>query len=466
MIGVLLGLGLAGCGVVYTAPSVRDGAPLGQASGTEYDVEVIRLTEETARAANLTPYVPPRLPLAYQPGAASKIASGAGLAPAALAPLPEPTELRATRPGLIPDRLPPAGQPEPYRIGPADVVLLSVSTPASVSDLPGLISAQAKRQGYVVQDDGAIAIPDVGRVQIGGMTIQDAEAELFRALVAAGIDPSFSLEIAEFNSQRISVGGEVGAPQLVPITLKPLYLHEALQSAGGLTVADPSVARIQLFRGGEAFQIGVERFLSDPAARRILLRDGDSVFVLNAYREDAAARYFEQQLALRQEQAQTTAYALQSANLASQAVSNELARIDSEREAFQQRLALGAVEQHYAYVTGEVRRAQRVALPFERTANLADVLFGKDVAGMDLQSADMGEIYVIRAASDPRLMGKLTAWHLDAENAVNLAAATRFEMHPNDVVFVAQHPITAWNRVISQVLPQFFLQAAAFAATN
>jgi polysaccharide export outer membrane protein len=63
-------------------------------------------------------------------------------------------------------------------------------------------------------------------------------------------------------------------------------------------------------------------------------------------------------------------------------------------------------------------------------------------------------------------MGKLTAWHLDAENAVNLAAATRFEMHPNDVVFVAQHPVTAWNRVISQVLPQFFLQAAAFAATN
>ena len=457
---------VAGCGVVYTSPSVMDGSTMGQPSSTDYDVEVVRLTDETARAANLLPYVPPRLPLAFQPGAASRTVQASRAMQPDLMPLPEPSFLPEQRPGVIPDRLPPQAAPEPYRIGPADVVLLSVNATATLDQLPGLITAQAKRQGYVVQDDGAIAIPDAGRVRIGGMTIQEAEAEVFRALVAAGIDPSFSLEVAEFNSQRVSVGGQVAVPQLVPITLKPLYLHEAIQASGGLRLPEPSVGKIQMFRDGEVYQISAERFLSDPAARRIVLRDGDSIHVADEYREDAAAVRFDQQVTLRQQQIQQTQFALQSANLSAELQQQELDRLEAERRLFMDRAALGAVERSYAYVTGEVRRAQRVELPFERNASLADVLFEKDVQGIDIATADMSEIYVIRGASDPRLAGKLTAYHLDAENAVNLAAATRFEMHPNDVIFVAEQPITAWNRVISQILPQIFLQAANIAGNN
>lgn len=460
-----LALSIAGCGVAYTSPSVRDGNPLGDASGTDYDVEVIRLTEETARAANLQPYVPARLPLPFQPGAAERTRNAVRASlPENLIPPPEPQFLPERRPSFISDRFPPITAPEPYRIGPADVVLLSVNTPATLDDLPGLISAQSKRQGYVVQDDGSIAIPDAGRVQIGGLTIQDAEAEIFRALVAAGIDPSFSLEIAEFNSQRATVGGEVAAPQLVPITLKPLYLHEAIQAAGGLTVSDPSVAKIQLFRGSEVYQIGGDRFLADPATRQIVLRDGDSIYVASEFDDEAARLYFDQQLALRQTQIQQTQSALTLTNVISQVQENELARQAAERQIFLERLELQAVDRPFAYVTGEVKKPVRIPLPFERKASLADVLFDKEVQGLTIREADYGEIYVIRAASDPRLMGKLTAYHLNAENAVNLAAATRLEIHPNDVVFVSEQPITAWNRVITQIFPQIFLQAATIAS--
>lgn len=461
LVPVMLALGMAGCGVVYTAPQVRDGSPLGQASGTDYDVEVVRLTEESARAANLVPYVPERLPMAFQPGVAERTRNAVRTSlPENLVPPPEPQFLPERRPAFIADRFPPIEAPQPYRIGPADVVLLSVNASASLNDLPALINAQAKRQGYVVQDDGSIAIPDVGRVQIGGLTTPDAEAAIFRALVGAGIDPSFSLEVAEFNSQRIAVGGEVASPQLVPITLTPLHLHEAIQAAGGLKVSDPSVAKVQLFRGNEVYQIAGERFLSDPAVRQVVLRDGDSVQVISEFSETAAQLFFDQQLALRQTQIQQTQSALTMTNVISQVQSNELERLAAERAIFEKRLELGAAEQPYAYVTGEVRRAQRVALPFERKASLAEVMFHKDVQGLEIETADFSEIYVIRAASDPRLAGKLVAYHLDAENAVNLAAATRLEMHPNDVVFVAEQPITSWNRVISQILPQIFLQAA------
>jgi polysaccharide export outer membrane protein len=449
-------LALTGCGVIYTAPSVSDGVPFGTASGTDYDVEVVSLTYESAAAANLETYIPARLPLAFQPGASAS--ASAGLRTPQMPPLPSATARPTARPGFVPDEFPPIVEPEPYRIGVADVLLLSVNGYTSLENLPGLISAQSKRQGYIVQDDGAIAIPDAGRIRVANMTLQDAEAGIFQSLVAAGIDPSFSLEIAEFNSQRVSVGGLVREPQLAPLTLKPLYLHEAIELAGGIATDDPSVTRIQLFRDGKTYQIGLERFLSDPAARRLALRDGDSIYVGSAYREAEAQRYFEEQLQLRQQQFQGTQFQIQIEEIRAQREATAQQRMAEQRALFKDRLDLGAVEQYYAYRAGEVRRPGRMALPFERSMNLADVLF--DEGGIDIRTGDYAEIYVLRAETDPQHNGGLTAFHLDAGNAVNLAVATRLEVRPNDIVFVAEQPVTSWNRAISQILPQLFVNTA------
>jgi polysaccharide export outer membrane protein len=448
-------LALTGCGVIYTAPSVNDGVPFGSAYGTDYDIKVVSLTYESAAAANLETYVPARLPLAFQPGAGA--GASAAIRTPGLTALPAATARPTARPGFVPDVFPPLTEPEPYRIGVADELLLSVSGYTSLENLPGLISAQSKRNGYIVQDDGAIAIPDAGRVRVANMTLQDAEAEIFQALVAAGIDPSFSLEIAAFNSQRVSVGGLVGAPQLVPITLKPLFLHEAVGLAGGISADDPSVTKIQLFRDGSIYQIGLKRFLSDPAAQRVALRDGDSIYVGSEYREAEARRYFEEQLTLRQERLRGTEFLIQIEGLKAQREATAEQRLANQRTLFKDRLELGAVERHYAYRAGEVRRPGRVALPFERSMNLADVLF--DQGGIDIHFGDYAEIYVLRAETDPQRNGGLTAFHLDAENAANLAVATRLEIRPNDVVFVAEQPVTSWNRAIAQILPQVFLSA-------
>ncbi len=448
-------LALTGCGVIYTAPGVHDGTPFGTAYDTDLDVEVVRLTHESAAAANLIPYVPARLPLAFQPGAPS--ASDAARAPH-LPALPPGTARPTPRPSFQAEEFPPLREPEPYRIGVADVLLLAVNGNAALDDLPGLISAQSKRQGYIVQDDGAIAIPDAGRIRVAGMTLQDAEAEIFRALAAAGIDPSFSLEIAEFNSQRVAVGGLVNAPTLVPLTLKPLYLHEAIELAGGAGPGDPDTTVIQLFRDGNTYRIGLAHLNAVPAARRIVLRDGDSIHVGDIYRDAEARRYFDEQLQLRQFQIQGTQFQLQLEQIRAQTAATDQDRLAAERQLFKDRLELGAVERHYAYRTGEVRTPGRVELPFERSMNLADVLF--DEGGIDIRLGDYAEIYVLRAESDPQRNGGLTAYRLNAENAVNLAVATRFEMRPNDVVFVAEQPVTSWNRALSQILPQIFFTAA------
>ncbi|MEM9058850.1 MAG: polysaccharide biosynthesis/export family protein [Pseudomonadota bacterium] len=465
-VGALLIAGLSACGVVYTSPGVNDGSVFGDTS-SDLNVEIVPLTYESTSAANLTPYVPARLPLGFQPDAVQKIAAASGVNIPNLGPLPAPPTQSALRPGFVPDNLPPIEPPRPYMIGIADVLLLSVNgTAASLDALPGLISAQSKRQGFVVQDDGAIAIPDAGRVRVAGLTLQDAEAEIFQALVSAGIDPSFSLEIAEFNSQRVSVGGEVRQPALVPITLKPLYLHEAVNAAGGLAVTDTDVAKIQLFRTGRTFQISARRFVNDPAVRQIVLRDGDSIYVGSEFNEDRARNSFLEQLQLRQQQQSQINFRVQTetarAQLQTQRQTLADARIANERALFKDRLELGAVKRDYAYLAGEVVLPQRVELPFETKANLADVLFNE--RGLNINFADYSEIYVLRRAKNPAEFGSVTAYHLDAENAVNLALADMFEIHAGDIVFVAEQPITAWNRVIGQILPSLFTSIANAAA--
>ncbi|MCX8227438.1 MAG: polysaccharide biosynthesis/export family protein, partial [Sulfitobacter sp.] len=217
----VLGLSLAGCGVVYRSPSVVEGAAGGA------NVRVLDLNPETVVQANRSPYTPQTLPAFFSQTAGS----GSGLRGAGA--LPVPPVQSESRPAALEMRLPPAADPGPYEIGIGDVVLLATPrTGSSVEQLSGLLAAQNSRQGYTVQDDGSINIPDVGRVRISGLTIEDAEAALFQRLVENQIDPTFSLEISEFNSRKISIGGAVAAPTVVPVTLTPLFLEEALAAAG------------------------------------------------------------------------------------------------------------------------------------------------------------------------------------------------------------------------------------------
>ncbi|MEM7189656.1 MAG: polysaccharide biosynthesis/export family protein [Pseudomonadota bacterium] len=441
---------------------MKTGGVFGNA-GTDLNVSVVPMTFESTTAANLTTYVPARLPLGFQPEAVQRLTAKSVATPR-LTPPPPPPSRPGPRPGFIPDNLPPLGVPEPYLIGIADVLLLSFdSTAATLEQLSGLITAQSKRQGFVVQDDGAIAIPTAGRVRVAGLTLQDAEAMIFQALVNANIDPTFSLEIAEFNSQRVSVGGSVRAPALVPVTLKPLYLHEAVSAAGGLAIADPDVAKIQLFRGGSTYQISANRFLSDPGMRQILLRDGDSVFVASEFDEERARARFEEQLSIRREVQTQAQVEAQIAATAATREQNEIRKLDAERQLFLDRLELGAVKRDYAYLAGEVVKPARFELPFETKAVLADVLLND--RGLNIQYADYGEIYVLRRSTNPEEASSVAAYHLDASNAANLALASMFEIHAGDVVFVAEQPITSWNRALSQALPNLLLSAANV-ATN
>lgn len=443
---LLLGtaLTLGGCGVSYNSASVQE-----QVEGLP--VEVIALTSRTLPRANSTPYTPRSLPAIF-------FQTAGGGSPRGLGALPPSPQVPTLTPQPLELRVPPAVEPQPYEIGVGDVVLLATKTAASstVEQLSGLLAAQSQRQGYTVRDDGAIAIPDIGQIQIAGLTLEEAEAAVFDAIVRQGIDPAFSLEVAEFNSKRVAVGGAVAQARLVPITLNTLDLGEALTAAGGVTLRDQDYASIRLYRDGTLYQIPVETFFARPELQNTVLQAGDSIYVDTNYDLDRALQFYEQQLDVTQLRSSAR---LQALNELQAEIGLRRAALAEARENFASREELDAEPRDYVYLAGEVVNQNRFALPYNRQASLADVLFAN--GGIETTTGDPTEIYVLRPARTATGEDAVIAWHLDAGNAAALVLATKFQMRPDDILFVEAQPITKWNRALQQALPTLINTAAA-----
>jgi len=430
-------LALSACGAVYHSQKVVSGTT------DEAKVRVVDVTPQTVLVANRSNYEPKDIPAAF------RTTAGYGGGIRGTGAIPEPAYTAQTRPSGLETRLPPAVAPEPYKIGVGDVVLLATPTGSSVEELSGLLAAQNSRQGYTVQDDGSIAIPDVGRVAIAGLTLEEAEAALFQSLVSAQIDPTFSLEVSEFNSKKVSIGGAVSTPGVIPVTLTPLYLDEALAQAGGTTAANMDYTSVRLYRDGTLYQVPLEALYSNSSIQKIPLLPGDSVFVDDTYQLDQASAYFEQQIQLAEYRQDARTAALSQLQAEVNLRRNQL---EEARSNYQAQVALDASDRDYVYLTGEVRQQGRFTLPLGRQASLADALY-EGGGGLAIETADPRHIYVLRGSDDPMEFDSITAWQLNSRNAAAMALATRFELRPNDIIFVAEQPITKWNRVINQITP-------------
>jgi len=436
---------LGGCGSAYITPKVVE---------TDGQVRVVDMTSKSVSVANKSRYKPKQLPAVFFQNAGS----GTGARGAGTPPVPSlDAQLRPTQ---AITRVPPPVNSGPYQLGVGDVVLIATKAGGStVEELSGLLAAQNRRQGYTVQDDGAIAIPDVGRIQIGGLTLEEAEAEVFQKLVESQIDPSFSLEIASFNSKRVSIGGAVAQPTVAPITLIPLYLDEALSQAGGINSTDPEFVTIRIYRDGALYQIPLDEFRRKPKLQNLRLVAGDSIFVDTEYELAKAQAYFAEQITLAEFRQKSRAQALAELNTE---VDLRRAALNEVRANYQARIELDAVDRDYVYLTGEVKQPSRFVMPFGRKATLADALYSK--GGFSTETGNPAQIYVLRGSSSSADIGTVTAWHLNARNAANLVIATRMEMRPNDVIFVAEQPITRWSRVVEQIAPTLITTSIGVAA--
>ncbi|MEM9129006.1 MAG: polysaccharide biosynthesis/export family protein, partial [Pseudomonadota bacterium] len=340
---------------------------------------------------------------------------------------------------------PPKVEPQPYQIGVGDV--LNVVSDVDVSELTRPAQEVLRLQsGYRVGNVGTIVVPSIGSVEVAGLTRSAAQKALFERLLSQGSDPGFSLNIQEFNSQSVSIGGDVGQPGRVAIKLSPLRLHEALAQSAGIRLRDDRQAVITIYRDREIYSIPVPAYKSNPSLQEILLVDGDAIFIEQNYDIERALAFFERQVQLTSVQNEERNGEM--ARL-TQLLSHRRNAIDEQRRAFDMRHTLDAVPRDYVYLAGELEAQARFTLPYERHASLADALFSK--GGFNVPFSDPSEIYLLRIDRKSSQKNNVLAFHLDSENAARLVLATELQLRPNDVIFIEEQPIAKWERALRSV---------------
>jgi polysaccharide biosynthesis/export protein len=182
-------------------------------------------------------------------------------------------------------------EPKPYTIGPSDVIGVLVYDHPELLPNAGAVIAQSSdptgistAPGFIVGADGQVFFPYIGRVKVAGLTESEA-SELFVNRLSKYIkNPQVTVRITSFRSRRAYVEGEVRNPGTQIFTDVPMTLPEAINRAGGITIAGDR-SFVTVTRGDHTTVIDLME-LQDlgVSSNHILLHNGDVVTVRN--RED------------------------------------------------------------------------------------------------------------------------------------------------------------------------------------
>ena len=128
------------------------------------------------------------------------------------------------------------------KIMPKDELTILVQTTDPLTSEPfnlrstGQTSSKNQITGYLVDNDGIINFPIVGKIHVAGLTKTECED-----LIKSKIQPYLArtenpLVSVRTSSYRITVIGEVNRPGVIPVATEKISLIEALAEAGDMTI--------------------------------------------------------------------------------------------------------------------------------------------------------------------------------------------------------------------------------------
>lgn len=194
--------------------------------------------------------------------------------------------------GVPPDVQALFGKGARYTIGPGDVVGVIVYDHPELLPNAGAVISQSSdptgvqvAPGFIVDADGEIAFPYIGRVRVAGLSEGDASDLIGKLLRPHVRDPQVTVRIQSFRSRRAYLEGEVRVPGSQIFTDVPMTLNEAINRAGGMT-ANANRSAVTLVRDGHSIPIDMTRLReAGYDGNNIPLKNGDTVRV--AHREDS-----------------------------------------------------------------------------------------------------------------------------------------------------------------------------------
>ena len=89
---------------------------------------------------------------------------------------------------------------------------------------------------YLVDNEGCINFPVLGRMHVAGLTKPELEDIIARRLKMYLADSEIPIVTVQMSSFRVTVMGEVGSPSVIPVSTGKISILEAIAAAGDLTI--------------------------------------------------------------------------------------------------------------------------------------------------------------------------------------------------------------------------------------
>ena len=102
-----------------------------------------------------------------------------------------------------------------YVLGPADSISINLTDTDDIDNT------------YLIDQDGQIDVPFVGKINVSGLNLRNAQIALSNKIEQYYKNPDLQLKIEEFNSSKIYVVGAVGKQITINLNQKPINLIDA-----------------------------------------------------------------------------------------------------------------------------------------------------------------------------------------------------------------------------------------------
>jgi len=184
-----------------------------------------------------------------------------------------------------------------YELGPQDLVgvtvldhpemssgLMTAPVTAATAPVPGVpqitpTNLPADQSGYRVDRNGEMYYPPVGKLRVGGKTVDQVRAIITSAIKNTVRDPRVDVRVIAYRSKRVDVTGQVRTPGMLPVTDVPVTLVNAITRAGGFA-PEADVQKVRLTRDDRLYEFDLEALIERRnGAHDFLLKGGDVVYV-------------------------------------------------------------------------------------------------------------------------------------------------------------------------------------------
>lgn len=167
--------------------------------------------------------------------------------------------------------------PEPYSVGVGDVLYITVWDHPELT-VPAGSQQAGSLAGRLVQSDGQMFYPYIGKVKAAGQTPAQLREEISERLARFIESPQVDVSVLTYGSQRVWVTGAAERSSPIPLGISPLTLADAISQTGlNSTAAD--LSGVRLSRDGVTYSINLETLATQYGGRQLFLKDGDSIFV-------------------------------------------------------------------------------------------------------------------------------------------------------------------------------------------